>query len=73
VIEGTVVNSIISRNVHIGKNARIENAIIFTDTVIGKDVMIKNVVIDKYAKVITSKQILGTDLLPIYIKQGEKT
>jgi hypothetical protein len=41
--------------------------------VIGKDVMIKNVVIDKYAKVITSKQILGTDLLPIYIKQGEKT
>ena len=72
-IEGTVINSIISRNVSIGKNAIIENAIIFTDTVIGKDVMIKNVVIDKYVKVLTTKQIMGTDHSPIYIKQGEKT
>lgn len=72
-IEGTVINSVISRNVHIGKNARVENSIIFTDTLIGKDVMIKNVVIDKYVHVTSIKQIQGTDQLPIYIKQGEKT
>ncbi len=72
-IEGTVINSVISRNVHIGKNARVENSIVFTDTVIGKDVMIKNVVIDKYVNISTMKKIQGTDEFPIYIKQGEKT
>jgi glucose-1-phosphate adenylyltransferase len=72
-IEGTVINSVISRNVHIGRNARVENSIVFTDTVIGKDVIIKNVVIDKYVKIVSMKKIQGTDVLPIYIKQGENT
>jgi ADP-glucose pyrophosphorylase len=51
----------------------VENSIVFTDTVIGKDVIIKNVVIDKYVKIVSMKKIQGTDVLPIYIKQGENT
>lgn len=71
-VYGTVKNSIISRNVTIAEGAVVENSIVFTDTLIGKDVLVKNAVIDKYAKIITSKSIVGNDKIPLYIKQGEK-
>jgi glucose-1-phosphate adenylyltransferase len=70
-IDGTVVNSIISRNVHIAEGAYVENAIIFTDTQIGKDVTITRAVIDKYVRIEKTKTLAGKET-PLYIKQGEK-
>ena len=69
-IFGTVINSIISRNVVIEAGATIKNSIVFTDSKIGKDVMIQRVIIDKYVRVEKTKLLVGKDI-PLYIKQGE--
>lgn len=70
-IYGTVINSILSRNVVVEEGARIENSIIFTDTKVGKDVRIQKAVIDKYVQIEKTKLLAGKESL-LYIKQGEK-
>ena len=69
-INGTVINSIISRNVVIESGARVQNAIIFTDTLIGEQVIVQNAVIDKYVRVEKTKLLAGKET-PLYIRQGE--
>jgi glucose-1-phosphate adenylyltransferase len=69
-INGTVINSIISRNVVIEAGARVQNAIIFTDTLIGEQVIVQNAVIDKYVRVEKTKLLAGKET-PLYIRQGE--
>jgi len=70
-IYGTVINSIISRNVVIEEGARVENSIIFTDTKVGADVTVKEAIVDKYVKIEKTKLLAGKES-PLYIKQGEK-
>jgi glucose-1-phosphate adenylyltransferase len=69
-IFGTVINSIISRNVVVDVGATVKDSIVFTDSKIGKDVLIQRVVIDKYVKVEKTKLLVGKEI-PLYIKQGE--
>jgi glucose-1-phosphate adenylyltransferase len=69
-IYGTVINSIISRNVTIEVGATVKDAIIFTDSRVGKDVSIQHAIIDKYVRVEKTKLLAGKDI-PLYIKQGE--
>jgi len=69
-IYGTVINSIISRNVTIEVGATVKDAIIFTDSRVGKDVVIQHAIIDKYVRVEKTKLLAGKDI-PLYIKQGE--
>ncbi|MGN1115147.1 MAG: glucose-1-phosphate adenylyltransferase subunit GlgD, partial [Candidatus Ornithomonoglobus sp.] len=47
VIEGTVINSILSRGVRVAKGAVVQNSIIMQDSVIEKDVELNHVVFDK--------------------------
>jgi len=70
-INGTVINSIISRNVVIEEGARIENSIVFTDSKVGKDVVVQRAIIDKYVKIEKTKLLAGKESV-LYIKQGEK-
>jgi glucose-1-phosphate adenylyltransferase len=70
-IYGTVINSIISRNVTIEVGATVKDSIIFTDSRVGKDVTIQHAIIDKYVRVEKTKLLAGKDI-PLYIKQGEK-
>lgn len=72
IISGTVENSVISRNVRVGKGALIKDSIILTDTVVGDNVTLKNVVVDKYCKIINQTVVEGSVDKPRYIKQGEK-
>jgi glucose-1-phosphate adenylyltransferase len=69
-IFGTVINSIISRNVTVDAGATVKDSIVFTDSKIGKDVFIQRAIIDKYVRVEKTKILVGKDI-PLYIKQGE--
>lgn len=72
IIEGQVENSIICREVKIGKGSFIKNSIILSDTVIGERVVLDNVVIDKYSKVSDRHEVKGDKDNPIYLKQGAR-
>ena len=47
VIEGTVINSILSPGVHVGKGAVVKDSVIFNDTVISDGAYIEKSIIDK--------------------------
>ena len=70
IIKGKVINSIISREVVIEKNAAVKNSIIFTKTLVSKDVKLDHVLCDKNVKIINAKRISGTDDEVIVISQG---
>ena len=70
VIEGTVENSILGRNVVIGKGAVIKNCIIFSGSKIAANAVLENVIIDKDAKVEKLKELKGTDE-PLYVREGD--
>ena len=70
-IEGTVENSIIGRNVHIGKGAVIKNSIILSYTDIGDGAHIENAVVDKWVKVNKIKRIISENLTPAYVKRND--
>ena len=70
IIKGKVINSIISREVVIEKNAEVKNSIIFTKTLVSKDVKLDHVLCDKSVKIINAKRISGTDDEVIVISQG---
>lgn len=71
-IKGTVINSVISRNVVIQKGAVIKDSIILPDTVIGKDVTIENAIVDRLAIVTHTKTLIGSKDNPMYIKRGDR-
>ncbi len=70
-IEGTVENSIIGRNVHIGKGAVVKNSIILSYVDIGDGVYIENAVIDKWARVTKVKKIVSDSVTPTYVKRSD--
>ncbi len=71
IIDGTVDNSIIGRNVIIGKNAVVKNCIIFTGSTVCEGAYLENVIIDKNSKVEVCKELKGTATEPLYIKEGD--
>lgn len=58
VIEGTVINSVLSPGVRVGKGSVIKDSIILNDTIIGDQVMIDRVIIDKHV-VIGRNSVIG--------------
>lgn len=66
-IEGEVVNSIISKGVHIGKGAKVENCIIMQDTKIGENARLSYVICDKDVVIKNDRALMGYDTYPIYI------
>ena len=70
IIKGKVINSIISREVVIEKNAEVKNSIIFTKTLVSKEAKLDHVLCDKNVKIINAKRISGTDDEVIVISQG---
>ena len=69
-IEGTVKNSIISRDVTIEEGAIVENSIIFTHTTIKRGVHLKNVIADKRTIFENKKDVYGTESHPLYFPRG---
>ncbi len=66
-IEGEVENCIISKGVHIGKNAVVRNCIIMQDTKIAEGATLDYVIVDKDVVITAGQSLSGAETYPIYI------
>ncbi|MDD4211897.1 MAG: glucose-1-phosphate adenylyltransferase [Bacilli bacterium] len=64
-IEGTVMNSLLSSNVHVGKGTVIRDSIIFADTVIGEGCTIDCAIIDEHVTISPHVTIGGSDKITV--------
>lgn len=71
-IEGTVINSIIGRNVIIKSGAVIKDSVILPDVLIDKNVKLDCAVVDRMSIVTHIKDIKGSKQEPIYVKRGDR-
>ena len=70
-IDGKVENSVICRDVKIGKNSIVRNSIVLSNTVISENTILENVIVDKNAKILHVKELRGDKDNPLYIGQGD--
>ncbi|MFQ7310783.1 MAG: glucose-1-phosphate adenylyltransferase subunit GlgD [Sellimonas sp.] len=70
-IEGTVENSVIGRGCVIKKDAVVKNSILLPGTSIDKDVHVENFVIDKYAKIVHTSEVVASPEKPGYIRRHD--
>ena len=68
VIEGTVINSVLSRGVKVAKGA----VIIMQDSVIEEDVELSHVVFDKEVDITKGRKLIGQESYPLAISKGTK-
>jgi glucose-1-phosphate adenylyltransferase len=67
-IEGTVIDSIICRNVKIGANAVVKNCILQDGTVIDKGAALDCIITDRSVKVSENRNMTGYRTYPVYIE-----
>ncbi|MBQ8321278.1 MAG: glucose-1-phosphate adenylyltransferase subunit GlgD, partial [Clostridia bacterium] len=67
VIEGTVINSVIFRDVKVEAGAVVKNSVLFHGTHIGKDASLNCIVTDKDVFVTDGVTLSGNDNMPFYI------
>ncbi len=70
-LDGEVENSILFRQVSVGKGAEIEDCVIMNDAVIGEGAELKYVILDKNVTVTPGAKLIGTKKNPIIVKRGE--
>ncbi len=70
VIEGTVENSILFRNVHIGKDTVVKNCILLQDTYVGSNAQLNCVVTDKNVVIKDGRTLSGHETMPFFIGKG---
>ncbi len=71
-IEGTVENCILFRNVHIGKGAHLKNCIIMSENDIGENCNLSYVVSDKDSSVGKGITLAGCEQKPYFINKGTR-
>lgn len=71
-IEGTVENCVIFRDVHIGKNCVVKNSILMQNSVVGEGTMLQWVVADKNVQIQPHRTILTYENAPFYIGKNKK-
>ncbi len=71
-IEGTVTDSVISRNVTIKKGAIVKDSIVLPGAYIGENAKLDHVVVDKYAIIHHVKELKGTEEAPVYVKRRDR-
>ena len=72
VIEGTVINSVVFRNVTIEKGAVVKNCVLFHGTHVCKNANLNCIVADKDVLVTDGVTLSGNDNMPFYIQKGRK-
>ena len=70
-LDGEVEDSILFREVTVGKGAEIENCILFNDAVIGEGAELKYCILEKDVTVTPGAKLIGTKNNPIIVKRGE--
>ena len=72
VIEGTVINSVIFRDVKVEKGAVVKNCVLFHGAHVGKNANVNCIVADKDVYITDGVTLSGNDNLPFYIQKGRK-
>lgn len=70
VIEGTVENCILFRNVHIGKGTTVKNCILLQDTYVGSNVFLNCVIADKNVVIKDERILSGHSSTPFFIDKN---
>ncbi|MDE6557787.1 MAG: glucose-1-phosphate adenylyltransferase subunit GlgD [Clostridia bacterium] len=71
-IEGTVENCILFRNVKVGEGTHLKNCIIMSENVIGEDCNLQYVVTDKDCTVGNGVTLAGCEQQPYFINKGSR-
>ena len=71
-IEGTVENCVIGRGCTVKKGSVLKNCVISPGVTIGEDVSIENVVVDKNARIVRKKELIGEAGSPLYVKRDDR-
>lgn len=71
VLEGTIRNSVLFRQVTVGAGTQIDSCVIMNDTVVGENCELKCVILDKDVVVRPGTKLFGTPSNPVTIKRGE--
>ncbi len=71
IVEGSVKNSVLFRQVTIAEGSSVENCVIMNDSAVGAGCELKNVILDKNVTVTPGTRLFGTHANPIVIKRGE--
>ena len=72
VIEGTVINSVIFRDVKIEKGAVVKNCVLFHGTHVCKNANLNCIVADKDVLITDGVTLSGNDNMPFFIQKGRK-
>lgn len=71
-VEGTVENCILFRNVKVGKGAHLKNCIIMSENVIGENCNLSYVVSDKDSEIRAGITLAGCEQAPYFINKGSR-
>ncbi|MBQ7994675.1 MAG: glucose-1-phosphate adenylyltransferase subunit GlgD [Bacilli bacterium] len=72
IVEGRVEDSILCRNVKIGKKSVIKNSIVLSNVTVSDSVNLNYVIIDKYATIHPNRTLEGKEDDVLYVPQGGK-
>ncbi len=71
-IEGTVINSIIFRDVKVEKGAVVKDSVLFHGTTVGKNAQLNCIVTDKDVQITDGVTLSGNENMPFYVQKGRK-
>jgi len=69
-IEGTVINSVICRNVRIGADAVVRNCILQDETLVEKNASLDCVIADRQVVILEGRNMVGYRSYPVYIERS---
>ena len=69
-IDGTVINSVVCRNVRIKEGAVVKNCILQDETVIEKDSMLDFIVSDRGVIFSEHRSMMGSHSYPVYVERA---
>ncbi len=72
IIEGTVINSVLFRGVHVSKGAVVKDSVLFSGTHVGKNASLNCIVTDKDVYVSDNVSLSGNENMPFYVQKGRK-
>ena len=71
VLEGSVKDSVLFRDVRVCEGAQVERCVVMNDTTIGEGAEIRYAILDKDITVRPGAKLIGTQKNPIIVKRGE--
>jgi glucose-1-phosphate adenylyltransferase len=70
IIEGTVENSVLFRDVRIGKGAVVKNSVLLPSVEVGSGAELEYVILDKNVSVRSRSRLVGNEKFPVIVGKG---